>query len=476
MEDREREKAAALEQQQTVPADMEEISLREILEVILERKFFIILLVILCVAASFIFTRFFQVSSYATATVAMRFPQVEDGLYPSERPFSPSDIISTNILSRVIEELGLRDAGLNSSELREIVTVETLYAPDEEGELTEPRYEYRLRVGEDEQLSPREQRRIVSSIVANYRDANREEFIETPVFPRFALEQEELLEMDYPFIVAGLRSYKDLLAEAALEMSEVTDDFRSSRYGLTFKDISQRLETLEKAEFQDIDSLITHYQLVRDHEMALMRYREMIRELEQEERMLEGQAGYARDLLVEETRGLRRGVLPADFPLDFPLALENEEEVLPEEEDLDLFKILFEDNFFRHLLDVSVETGVSAIDKKTRKEYLQRQMQRLEEAPPGEEREELLDRADRMLEDYVVNLDRISGELNHMMLEFYQDRPKEMIAYVVPPHRVTESGNLMLNTAVAGVLGLMLGIFGAFFQHYWKATSKKKED
>ena len=476
MEDREREKAAALEQQQTVPADMEEISLREILEVILERKFFIILLVILCVAASFIFTRFFQVSSYATATVAMRFPQVEDGLYPSERPFSPSDIISTNILSRVIEELGLRDAGLNSSELREIVAVETLYAPDEEGELTEPRYEYRLRVGEDEQLSPREQRRIVSSIVANYRDANREEFIETPVFPRFALEQEELLEMDYPFIVAGLRSYKDLLAEAALEMSEVTDDFRSSRYGLTFKDISQRLETLEKAEFQDIDSLITHYQLVRDHEMALMRYREMIRELEQEERMLEGQAGYARDLLVEETRGLRRGVLPADFPLDFPLALENEEEVLPEEEDLDLFKILFEDNFFRHLLDVSVETGVSAIDKKTRKEYLQRQMQRLEEAPPGEERVELLDRADRMLEDYVVNLDRISGELNHMMLEFYQDRPKEMIAYVVPPHRVTESGNLMLNTAVAGVLGLMLGIFGAFFQHYWKATSKKKED
>lgn len=476
MEDREREKAAALEQQQTVPADMEEISLREILEVILERKFFIILLVILCVAASFIFTRFFQVSSYATATVAMRFPQVEDGLYPSERPFSPSDIISTNILSRVIEELGLRDAGLNSSELREIVAVETLYAPDEEGELTEPRYEYRLRVGEDEQLSPREQRRIVSSIVGNYRDANREEFIETPVFPRFALEQEELLEMDYPFIVAGLRSYKDLLAEAALEMSEVTEDFRSSRYGLTFKDISQRLETLEKAEFQDIDSLITHYQLVRDHEMALMRYREMIRELEQEERMLEGQAGYARDLLVEETRGLRRGVLPADFPLDFPLALENEEEVLPEEEDLDLFKILFEDNFFRHLLDVSVETGVSAIDKKTRKEYLQRQMQRLEEAPPGEEREELLDRADRMLEDYVVNLDRISGELNHMMLEFYQDRPKEMIAYVVPPHRVTESGNLMLNTAVAGVLGLMLGIFGAFFQHYWKATSKKKED
>ncbi len=127
-------------------------------------------------------------------------------------------------------------------------------------------------------------------------------------------------------------------------------------------------------------------------------------------------------------------------------------------------------------MDVSVETGVSAIDKKTRKEYLQREMQRLEEAPLGEDREELLARADLMLEDYVVNLDRISGELNHMMLEFYQDRPKEMIAYVVPPHRVTESGNLMLNTAVAGVLGLMLGIFGAFFQHYWKATSKKKED
>lgn len=476
MEDREREKSAIVEQQQTVPADMEEISLREILEVILERKFFIILLVILCVAASFVFTRFFQVSSYATATVAMRFPQVEDGLYPSERPFSPSDIISTNILSRVIQELGLRDAGLHSSELREIVAVETLYAPDGEGELTVPRYEYRLRVGEDERISPREQRRIVSSIVGNYRDANREEFIETPVFPRFALEQEELLEMDYPFIVAGLRSYKDMLAEAAREMSELTEDFRSSRYGLTFKDISQRLDTLEKAEFQDIDSLITHYQLVRDREMALMRYQEMIRELEQEESMLEGQAGYARELLVEETRGLRRGILPADFPLDFPLTLENEEEVLLEEGDLDLFKVLFEDNFFRYLLDVSVETGVSAIDKKTRKEYLQKEMQRLEEAPPGEDREELLARADLMLEDYVVNLDRISGELNHMMLEFYQDRPKEMIAYVVPPHRVTESGNLMLNTAVAGVLGLMLGIFGAFFQHYWKATSKKKDD
>ena len=454
-------------------ADMEEISLREILEVLLQRKGFIALVVVLFVAASFFFTRFAQTTPYASATVEMRFPEMEQNTYPSGQHFSSSDLISTSILSRVVADLGLGDVGLSSGALREILAVEPLMAPDDEGELTVPLYQYRLTVGAHADLTPPQQRRILSSLVEHYRKVKAEEFIEMPMFPRFSQEQEALLALDYPFVLTSLLSYLELMTEFAGEMEEHAEQFRSPRHGLSFKDFSRSLALLQETQFRDLSSLVAEHGLTRERELTLMRYRGMLQELDREEQSLDRQSRYARELLGE-AGGLRQAALPVEFPLDFPVPLAGEE---GEVEETEIFQFLFEENFFRYLLDVSVETGVSAIDTKTRMERLQKEIRRLEEgAQQTLDQEELYALADARLTDFAAQLDNYADTLNQMMLEYYEGRPREMIAYAVPPYQHLERGNLQLNLAVAGVLGLMLGVFVAFFQHYWQSTGKSEED
>lgn len=53
--------------------------------------------------------------------------------------------------------------------------------------------------------------------------------------------------------------------------------------------------------------------------------------------------------------------------------------------------------------------------------------------------------------------------------------PVSVIAPAFTPENPT-SPNTKLNLAIAMVLGLMVGVFGAFFREYWTATGEEKED
>jgi len=465
--------------------EMEEISLREIIEVLLKGRNFIIFIVVLCLLGSFVFTRYFQGETYAGATVAVNFEQVEEGIYPSGRSFSQSDIVSPYVLGRVVEELALDELGLRSSELQRMLALQTLYRGDEE-EGREPLYHYRLRVTDhpDIPLHPQMKRRILSSIVENYRRAFSDEFIAAveelpeelldelpgelpldPFSPLFTLDEEELLLLDYPLAISIVHAYQDMLIDFSAEMSREAEGFRSRREGFTFEELKDNIEALKNIRFPELAAQVSHYSLVRDREGMIIRYRDRIRELQKAWEKKEQESIYARELLQEAAEMRTGAILPADISG----VVKAEDIDLPA---VDIFKHLYEDNFYTRLVHVTLDAAVESIDKRVEIEYLRSEVERLEEAAMVDDAtvEQLREEFEGELATYVGRLNSVSGIYNEMVSEYQEKLPQKSVSYMVVPHYIVEGGNLQLNLAVAAVLGLMLGVFVVFFQHYWQSS------
>ncbi|ACB86062.1 Wzz/FepE/Etk N-terminal domain-containing protein [Natranaerobius thermophilus] len=490
----------------------QEIDLRELIEVLLKRKWLIAGIMAVAVFLAGIFTLLIR-EPYVATILDMEFDEIEQGEYPSGEAFSTSDIISPYVLSRVVEDLELDRYDLGVRELREVLEVEELYYPvDDDDEETEPAHQYQLTIYEHEdiEMSTQLKRQIISRVIDVYQQEYTSEFIERPPFPRLTEDHEEFLDMDYPFIARNLRSYQGMFQDHIEELLEEADDeeefaetpideFYSSTYGMSFHDLLRDLESLEETQYQDISAAIRTNALSKDPERAITRYSQMIDELEREEEKKQREADHVRELLGDADQ-LRTGDLPSMFP---SVIEEGDHDLLGE-----IYDKLYADNFYPQLLEVSLEAADDSIDKKYEIQRLERDIERMEAAKAaknsddvednsvdnldnndnleddnegnnpgsGMDLEELKEQVDTDISRLVADLNRLVNIHNNMMEEYYEERAREGISYARMPFAGTEGGNLQLNVALGAVLGLMIGVFGSFFHEFWTRTDRNKKE
>ncbi len=471
----------------------EEIDLRELIEVLLRRKWAIATLIAVAVIAAGFFTMFVQREEYVSTVVEMNFEEVEQGEYPGGDSFDPRDMISPFVLSKVVEELELDDKHeIDVQDLREMIEVSELYFPvDDEEEDPEPAYQYRVSIhggdGDTETLELNEKRWIISAVVENYRREYACEFIEQPLFPRLSEEAGDVLQFDYPFMNRNIEAYLEMFMDHLGEMSEATEEFYSARHGRSFGDLSRSVERIKQTRYADLSAVIRTNSLSEDPEAAIRHYENMIEELKLSEEKKLKEAEYARDLL-DKARPLRRGSLPEMFPS----IIEEDDRNLAGE----IFDKLYSDNFYPQLIQVSLEAADDAIDSGHEIRRLKNnieQMKELEdiggnafnsdENPAGdtavlqhqnlgeEELKKLKERVDKKAIRLVGELNELVNMNNDMMEEYYREKAEEGIRFAVMPYSDVESGNLQLNVALAAVLGLMVGVFGAFFHEFWTRST-----
>jgi len=446
----------------------EEISLREIIEVILRHKWFIIGLMLLTVMAAGIFT-FLQREGYVASVVKMDFEEIEEGIYPSEEPFTKSDIISPYILSQVVEDLNLLEKDLGVRDIQEMIEVEELFyevGNEDEPEL-EPAYQYRLILHphEEKDVSPQLKRQILSSVVENYRQEYAQEFIEKPLFPNLTEGVGETGDMDYPFLSRNLRSYQSIFKDHAITMAEETESFYSTRFGISFRDLARQLDNIKEHQYEDISALIRTNSLTKDREGAIRQFESLMEELNFKLDKKDKEAEYVKGLL-KDAEPLRTGTLPDTFPA---LIAEGDFELMEE-----IFDKFYRENFYPELLQVSVEAAEEAIDINQEISFLRQDLQILQENPRAEDDlTPLKEKVDKDINELIGSLNRAVNIHNNMMEEYYEEKAQRGISYAVMPYYDVTTGNLQLNLAVAAVLGLMLGVFIAFFREFWNNTSSE---
>lgn len=448
----------------------EEISLREIIEVILRHKWFIVGLIVAAVLAAGFFT-LIQREGYATAVLEFNFEEIQEGHYPSGAPFASSDIVSPYVLSRVVDQLKLKEHDLGVGDLQGMIEVEELFyqVGNDDDPDYEPAYQYRLAISQHGEVKVPSQlkRRVLSSVVQNYREAYSTEFIERSLFPRLADSIEVIEGLDYPFISMNLRSYQEMFRNYAMEMAGETGGFYSAQYGMSFEDLARRLDTVKETQYEDISATIRSHSLTRDREGALRHYNYLIEELELLQEKKSQEADYGRQLL-EDARPLRTGKLPDTFPA----VIEEDNHDLMQE----IFDRLYRENFYPELLQVSVAAADESIDKNYEIEFLRQEVELMEEATAtGIDMEDVKVKVEKDIGNLISSLDRLVNTHNGMMEEYYEGKGQKGISYAVMPFYDVESGNLQLNLAVASVLGLMVGVFIAFFREFWKNTNSENQ-
>ncbi|OWZ83347.1 Wzz/FepE/Etk N-terminal domain-containing protein [Natranaerobius trueperi] len=443
----------------------QEIDLRELIEVLLKRKWIIACVVGLCVLASGLFS-LLQREEYVGAVLEYNFEEIEESEYPSGEPFSKSDIISPYIISEVTGEMNLEERGIRAIDITEMAEVNELYySVDDEDEEPEPAYQYQVSLLEhgDIDIPTHFKRQTLSSIINNYKETYQSEFREESPFPRLT-EHEDILDLDYPIASRNIRSYLDMLEDHAEEMAEETEDFHSTQHGMSFNDIARQVDILRDTQFEDISAAISTNSLSRDREAAIRHYESMINELKLEEEKKQREADYALELL-QDADELRTGELPSMFYN----VIEEQDHSLIEE----IYDKLYTDNFYPQLIEVSLEASNDSIDKKYEIERLENEIKRLESYDEDNQHEDIASEVEDDIKVLISELNSLVNIHNEIIEEYYEERASEGIQYAIAPYSGVEGANLQLNVALGAVLGLMIGVFGSFFHEFWTRTKER---
>ncbi len=434
--------------------DYDEISIREIIEALLKHKMLIAVFFVVFALGSLVFT-FITAGDFATTVIN----------HPEDEDFSKTDIISSEVLGRVIKELDLTSKGINAHNLQESLKVENIKEKeDEKSNVLLPTDQYRITAKDSSDLSmaPHLKRNILSSVIDNYRKQYNEKMLGEMFYPTLSEEFIKIGDMNYPVINVTLKTYLDDLENTNKKILQKAKLFRSSKHDITFADLESKIKLVKKIDYEIFSTLVDSYS-GEDKDITISYYKDMIKELqlEKDKKILESQ--YLRELL-NKADPMKNGDIPS-------LIVENDKNKAIV---ADIFNKLYKDNYYPELVDASIESSFAVIEKESEIRYLQNEIQKLQNKDNNTFNENKLQKIENEMQTIILKLNNLSNIYNNMVQEYYEDSTKKTITYVITPYSKNDIGNLQLNFAIGCVLGLMLGVFLAFFKEYWKNSKEEQ--
>lgn len=448
-----------MEQQTHYSAD-EEISLKELILALIKHKWLIALVTVLAIFASLVGTMWLSGSSeVAKLIVSLKFESISENKNPDGTAFAPYQMATPYILSDVLTELKLENR-YTANQVRALVNFEPL-VPEE----VQKKYEFALeKEGESIVFYPNEfilsvksnkaigvdgamAAKIANQIVESYIDYFGENYAENlPITNQLAAFDVEAY--DYSDVSQVLHQQMDEMIQYITRLSVIDPTFRSKHTGFSFVEILETISIIDEVELNRMDSLISSYKLTKDPTRLMIYYQYMIEQLKLE-----------RDKRATETATSKSTL--ASIENSSNKTLEALTGKLEEKDD--------KTSYFNSLILKTASVGTTSAELSQDIKFYESELNDLKTGnfKTGESRATVENEVVKLIPQIKDNMNEWIQISNDTAQEFYD---KKMSNAILPlsPAEVSDNVKLPLNLAIGAVLGLMLGMFGAFFIEYWK--------
>lgn len=277
------------------------ISIWDLFKYVYKWKFVIIALIIVSMLAGYVYVAANQTYT-ASTIIKLNDECVSDGHSPDGGDFDCYEIVSPNVLTDVINELGL-DKTVDS--LRTRITI-TPIIPDSETKIQESKektgekYDYHPNIFAVEYTGRGDEsnqtvRNILDSVIKNYMKFYTSKYSNVASINDIAYS-DEMGNYDYLDMALMLDDNISAIISNLNKYYERDDTFRSSTTGYTFSDMVKEYKYLQNFELAEILTDITKGQITTNKDLLIKRY------TQKKEKCLTERIGYLDDVDVAKSR------------------------------------------------------------------------------------------------------------------------------------------------------------------------------
>jgi len=443
-------------------AVMEEISLREIIEVIWKGKWIIAIITIAAVILAGIGTYIMLPGTQSiVAVIELNYPGIEMGVNPDGSKFDIRLLKSPYVIERALEETELDATGIKTDEVRRNIDITSIIPND-----VTQKAEAAIKQGKDYVYYPSEFKitykvnkafsynqgiALVETIIDEYQKYFYSLYSGVEVIEN-TVGRLDYNEYDYYDIVQVITMQIEGIQEFLLTKTEEDNSFRSGKTGHTFADLNRSFDILKTVDTSKLESLVNANTLTKDRYALIKDYEYKVKRMELEQAKKNSEA--------EEARNLMDRFKKEDFVL------------IPDSQGNEL-RTENPQSYYNTLAETAITASVEAASLKHEIDYYKNEIARLV-AVTESANTQLIEEANQMIDAIKIKIETLVNATNKTIEDYYAYRFGTSIRQITPAQVVTGM-NVILNLAIAAVIGLMIGVFVVFMRHYWRSTEAAPE-
>ncbi len=465
------------------PEEYDEISLREIIEVLIKGKKFIawciVIAVILALAGSVLVPKILSDSNGKIQTaITYRYDGASMGTNPYGGSLDINEIRSPAVLKPVIDEFELQEYAITTEDLRRNISFESL-VPDRVVEKMSRLKDVKddeFRIQQMEALSYRPNqfivtlnlhknlgidetlgREVLDAVIRSYEGWFYTEYYDRAVLPNI-LADVNFDEYDYPEIVTIFNNQTDLMYSYLDEKIKEDPDFRSKETGLSFLELRQMVELVDNIELDRASSLVGAFNLTKDKDKLIKLYEYQIERYELTNKKKTDEMSIIDSMIDEYIKDTSAIIFSSASNAEAGISLDSE------------------DAYYNSLVSDYASAGIEASDALNEIDFVRFKIDKLNEDETSLPiKQEALAEVDRLNEAVYSRLNKWIENINLSLQEYDKGRFFRSTLQQLTPSEVYfgDGVNLKLNLAIGLVLGLMIGVFAVFLRSYMNVEHKE---
>ena len=439
---------------------MEEITLREIIEVVWKGKWLIALITIVALILTGIGTYIMIPRTQSVvAIIELNYPGIELGQNPDGTQFDIQQLKSPYVIESALEELSLTNSGVKLEEIRRNIDI-TSIVPNEISQLTERMIkqgreyvyypnEFKVTYKVNKAFSYNQGIQLIETIIIKYKEYFYTLYADVKTIEN-TIGTLDFSTYDYPDIVEVISTQIEGIHEFLEEKNEEDSNFRSSETGYSFADLNRSFDILRTVDATKLASLVNANTLTKDRDRLIKDYEYKVKRMELEMAKKSSEA--------EEARRLMDQFKKEDYVL-IPDGSRNE------------LKTENPSSYYNTLAEIAINASVEAANIQHEIEYYKNEIERLK-AVTEVNNSKLIEEADNLIESIKTKMIDLINKTNDTLDNYYSYKYGKSIRQLAPAEMVTGM-NILMNMAIALVLGVMVGVFAVFLRYYWKSTESE---
>lgn len=446
-----------MSENQTKQTNNNEISIKELIEVIWKKKIFIGIIAISVFIVALIGSIIYDNrTTNMVLFINAEWDGIEVGQYPDGSTFDYTQAISPDVLSEAISEM---DLDITSSEVREATDITPIIPGDittiiqsslEDGEQMNY-FATNYKVVMDYNalgLSESKADDFLIKITEKFQEDFESKYVYTEQV--FNFTNTDFDEYDYIDAYLILESQVTLIESLMKEKYEENPEFNSHTVSQGFQDILVRTELVDTVRIEEIKSRVNTYLLSKDSDYLVTKYNYLIE---------------------EKTLQLNKAALTES---DLQILVDNYNGsvttiIIP---GVDSDQILEIDTYYELLLENLVSTQAEVADLQEDITYYELLISRIEgTAPdfnitPAKKAEETA-AVESLITQSSVELGEIVDDANLLLVDYQAYKISTIISPLTTPQTVSDV-SVALYSVVALIVGLGIGTVIVLFKHDWK--------
>lgn len=436
---------------------MEEISLKEIMQVVWKGKWLIALITIIALILTGVGTYIMLPSTQSiVAIIELNYPGVELGKNPDGTQFDIRQLKSPYVIENALQETGLDNSGIKPDQVRRNIDI-TPIIPNDIAQRAETMIkqgnqyvyypsEFKISYMVNKAFSYNQGIALVETIINEYQKYFYTLYSDIKTIEK-TIGSLDYSAYDYPDIVEIISTQITGIQEFMTEKTEEDSNFRSAETGFNFADLNRSYDILKTVDTSKLESLVNTNTLTKDRLKLIKDYEYKVKRMELDRAKKNSEA--------EEARRLMDQFKKEDFIL------------IPDSKGNEL-RTENPESYYNILAETAITSSVEATNLQHEIDYYNKEIERLVSVAERINTQ-LIQEADQLIEAIKTKLVDLITITNQTIEDYYDYKYGTSIRQVAPAEMVTGM-NVMMNMAIALVIGLMAGAFAVFIIHYWKNT------